>query len=206
MERCSLALLAALLLASAPSTLAASSTELSVTGLITPRSCTPILTNGGIVHHGKVTVKDLNPEQPTQLQNGTLYLYVNCEGATLFTLTTVDNRDGSSAIDPRDHGLGVINDDQNLGSVAFGLFDAVADSIPVKTIMSSNDGASWRVSPYLGHAGLTAFAMPTDLSTPIAIKDLHTRLTAVTTIVRADDLTLTDEVPIDGHVTVQINY
>jgi len=48
--------------------------------------------------------------------------------------------------------------------------------------------------------------MPTDLGTPIAIKDLHTRLSAVTTIVRANDLTLTDAVPIDGHVTVQLNY
>lgn len=206
MERCSLALLAPLLLASAPSALAASSTDLSVTGLITPKSCTPILSSGGIVHHGKVTVKDLNPDQPTQLETGTLYLYVNCEGATMFTLTTIDNREGSSAIDPHHHGLGVINDDQHLGSLAFGLFDAIADSNPVKTIMSSNDGASWRVSPYLGHAGLTAFAMPTDLGTPIAIKDLHTRLSAVTTIVRANDLTLTDEVPIDGHVTVQLNY
>jgi hypothetical protein len=206
MERCSLALLAPLLLACASSALAASNTDLSVTGVITPSACTPNLSGGGLVDHGKVTVKDLDAEQPTRLPTGTLYLYVNCEAATLFTLTTLDNRKGSSAIHPAHHGLGVVNDDQNLGSVAFGLFDAVADSKPVKTIMSSNDGASWRVSSYLGHAGLTAFAAPTDLSTPVAIKDLHARLTAFTTIVRGNDLTLTDEVPIDGHVTVQLNY
>lgn len=206
MERCSLALLAPLLLACAPSALAASSTHLSVTGLITPSACTPDLSGGGLVDHGKVTVKDLNGEQPTRLPTGTLFLNVNCEAATLFTLTTLDNREGSSAIHPAHHGLGVVNDDQNLGSVALGLFDTVADGNPVRTIMSNNDGASWRVSSYLGHAGLTAFAALTDLSTPIAIKDLHARLTAFTTIVRANDLTLTDEVPIDGHITVQLNY
>lgn len=206
MDRYALALLAPLLLACAPAIHAASNTELSVTGLITPSACTPSLSGGGIVDHGKVTVKDLNPEKPTSLQNGTLYLDVNCEAATLFTLTTIDNRDGSSAIHPNHHGLGVINDDQNLGSVAFGLFDTVADGAAVKTIMSRNDGASWRVSSYLGHAGLTAFASLTDLTTPIAIKDLNARLTAFTTIVRANDLTLTDEIPIDGHVTVQLNY
>lgn len=206
MERCSLVLLASLLSACAPSALAASTTDLSVTGMITPSSCTPRLTSGGVIDHGKVTMKDLDAEQPTRLPTGTLYLYVNCEGATLFTLTTRDNREGSSAIHPSHHGLGVVNDEQNLGSVAFGLFEPVADNESVRTIMSGNDGASWRASSYLGHAGLTAFAVPTDLTTPIAIKDLHARLSAFTTLVRANDLNLTDEVPIDGHVTVQINY
>jgi hypothetical protein len=131
---------------------------------------------------------------------------VNCGGATPFTLTTIDNREGTSAIHPNSHGLGTINDDQNLGSVALGLFDAVADGAAVRTIISLNDGATWRVSSYLGHAGQTAFAALNDLGTPIAIKDLRARLTAFTTIVRANDLTLTDEIPIDGHVTVQLNY
>lgn len=206
MDRCSLALLTPLLIACVPVAFAESSTHLSVNGLITPSACTPSLSGGGIVDHGKVTVKNLRPDQPTALDNGTLYLEVNCGGATPFTLTTIDNREGTSAIHPNSHGLGTINDDQNLGSVALGLFDAVADGAAVRTIISLNDGATWRVSSYLGHAGQTAFAALNDLGTPIAIKDLRARLTAFTTIVRANDLTLTDEIPIDGHVTVQLNY
>lgn len=206
MERCSLALLVPLLIVCAPVAVAASSTELSVTGIITPRACTPSLSGSGIINHGKVMAKDLSADQNTRLPNGTLFLEVSCESATLFTLTTIDNRGGSSAIHPTQHGLGIVNDDQSLGSVGFGLFDAVADSMPVKTIMSRDDGANWRVSSYLGHAGRTSFAALTDTSTPIAIKQLNARLTAFTTIVRANDLTLTDEIPIDGHVTVQLNY
>lgn len=197
---------ATLLIACSPGVFAASSTDLSVTGVITPSSCTPSLSSGGIVDHGKVTVKDLDPEQPTRLQTGTLYLEVNCEGATFFTLSTIDNRAGTSAIHPSHHGLGMINDDQKLGSVAFGVFDPIADTVTVKTILSRNDGTGWRPSSYLGHAGLTSFAAMSDLVTPIAIKDLSARLSAFTTIVQANDLTLVDEVAIDGHVTLQLNY
>jgi type 1 fimbria pilin len=202
-----LSLLAAvLLLTGAPPALANSNTDLTVTGMITPSACEPSLSSGGVVEHGKVEMKDLDPDQPTRLETGTLYLEVNCEAATLFTLTTVDNRSGSSAIHPTHHGLGIVNDDEKLGSVALGLFDAIADGAAVKTIMSRDEGASWRVSSYLGHAGRTAFAALNAPGTPIAIKVLRARLTAFTTIVRASDLTLTDEIPIDGHVTVQLNY
>lgn len=202
-----LSLLAAvLLLTGAPSALARSNTDLSVTGMITPSACKPSLSSGGIVEHGRVGMKDVHPDQPTRLENGTLYLDVNCEAATLFTLTTVDNRSGSSAISPSQHGLGIVNDDEKLGSVALGLFDAIADKAAVKTISSRDDGVSWRASPYLGHAGKTSFAAMNAPDTPIAIKDLHARLTAFTIIVRASDLTLTDEIPIDGHITVQLDY
>ena len=64
MERCSLALLTPLLIACAPMAFAASSADLSVTGLITPSACTPSLSDGGIVDHGKLTVKDLKRTSP----------------------------------------------------------------------------------------------------------------------------------------------
>lgn len=206
LDRCSLALSASLLIACAPVAHAASSTELSVTGTITPSACAPTLSDGGIVDHGKLTARDLDPLLPTRLPAGEMQLQVQCEAATYFTLTTVDNRAGSSAIKPEHHGLGMVNDDQKLGSVAFGVFDPHADSIAVLTIMSRDGGATWNRSTYLGHAGLTAFAAPSDPRTPIAIKDLNARLRAFTVIAPASDLTLLDELPIDGHATMQLKY
>ena len=82
----------------------------------------------------------------------------------------------------------------------------LADSNPVVTIMSRNNGASWGPSSYLGHAALTAFATPGDPHTPIALQHLSARLRANTIIAPATDLTLLDELPIDGHVTMQITY
>lgn len=197
---------AAWLLIGTSSAFAASSTDLSVTGTITPSACAPTLSDGGIVDHGKLTAKDLDPLLPTRLPVGEMQLAVHCEGATLFTLTTLDNRAGTSAIQPEYHGLGVVNDDEKLGSVGFGVFEPQADHRPVLTIMSRDGGASWGPSTYLGHAGLTAFATPDAPRTPIAIKELNARMRAFTIIAPASDLTLLDELPIDGHATLQLNY
>jgi hypothetical protein len=206
MDRTPSAALAILLATCTPGAFAASSMDLSVAGIITPASCTPSLSGGGVIDHGKLTAKDLHLEAPTSLKPGEMNLQVHCEGETFFTLTTVDNRAGTSAINPMHHGLGMINESQKLGSVAFGVFDPMADSVPVQAIFSSDGGASWRTSSYLGHAGLTSFAAPSDPTTPIALQDLSARLRAFTILVPATDLTLLDEVPIDGQATLQIKY
>lgn len=205
MERSTPAALALLLAACAPGAFAASNTDLSVTGIITPAACTPSLSDGGIVDHGKLTAKDLNQDKPTSLQVGEMNLQVQCEGPTFFTLTTEDSRAGSAALNPAHHGLGM-NDDQKLGNVAFGLFEPVANSGPVQTILSRDGGATWLPSSYLGHAALTAFAPPSGPFTPMALQTLSARLRAFTTIAPASDLTLLDEVPIDGLAVMQLKY
>ncbi|MEX5491445.1 hypothetical protein ABFV43_21890, partial [Pseudomonas fulva] len=86
----------------------------------------------------------------------------------------------------------------------FGVFEPIADSVPVTAIMSRDGGGSWGPSSYLGHAALTSFAAPGDTRTPIAMQDLSARLRAFTIVVPASDLTLLDEVPIDGHATLQL--
>lgn len=207
MERYPLALSACLLFTCTPAAMAASSTDLSVTGFITPGACAPTLSNGGIVSHGKVTVRDLDPALPTRLTTGEMQLLVHCAGTTYFSLTTLDNRAGTSAINPAFHGLGEVNDAEKLGSVAFGLFEPLADGRSVQTILSRDGGATWAVSTYLGHAGLTAFAAPGGPPhTPVAIRDLSARLRAFTIIAPAAGLTVLDELPIDGHATLQLKY
>ncbi len=198
--------LALLLAALAPGAFAASSTDLNVSGTITPSACAPVLSNGGVIDHGKMTSKDLQPASPTRLDAAEMRLEVQCEGETFFTLTTVDNRAGTSAINPRHHGLGMTAEKEKLGSVAFSLFDPVADDKPVKAIISSNGGANWSPSIYLGHEALTSFAALDGPNTPIALKTLNARLRAFTIIVPAEALTLLDEVPIDGQATLQLKY
>ncbi|WP_242171486.1 MULTISPECIES: DUF1120 domain-containing protein [unclassified Pseudomonas] len=206
MERTTPAALALLLAACAPGAFAASNTDLSVTGVITPSSCTPTLSDGGIVDHGKLTARDLDPDKPTSLQAGEMTLLVNCEGPTFFTLSTEDSRAGSAALNPAHHGLGMTNDDEKLGNVAFGLFDPVADGAPAQTILSRDGGATWYPSSYLGHTALTSFAAPSSPTTPMALQTLSARLRAFTMIAPASDLTLVDEVPIDGLAVMQLKY
>ncbi|OAE14234.1 hypothetical protein AZH11_02775 [Pseudomonas simiae] len=206
MVRPRITLAATLLIIGAGPVLAASNTDLSVSGIITPASCIPSLSDGGVVDHGKLSVKDLNADKPTSLQTGEMLLQVECQGPTFFTLTTVDSRNGSAALNPAHHGLGMINEDQKLGNAAFGLFDPVADSGPVQTILSRDGGATWAPSAYLGHTALTSFAPPSGPYTPMALQTLSARLLAFTTIAPASNLTLLDEVPIDGLAVMQLKY
>ncbi len=133
-------------------------------------------------------------------------LEVLCEGETFFTLTTVDNRAGTSAINPAHHGLGTTPEREKLGSVAFTLFDPVADDSPVKVIISRNGGANWSENPYLGHEAMTSFASLSGPNTPIALKSLSARLRVFSIIVPATSLTLLDEVPLDGQASLQLKY
>lgn len=206
MDRTYSAAFAVLLAACAPVTVVASSTDLSVTGSITPSSCTPTLSNGGVIDHGKMAAKDLQVVKPTLLDPAEMRLEVHCEGETFFTLTTVDNRAGTSAINPAHHGLGTTEENQKIGSVAFSLFDPMADDAAVDVVISRNGGATWAPSPYLGHEALTSFAAIGGPNTPIALKTLSARLRAFTIIVPATELTLLDEVPIDGQATLQLKY
>ncbi|AZF03884.1 DUF1120 domain-containing protein [Pseudomonas sp. R5-89-07] len=200
-------LLAPLLLACALQATAASSAQLAVQGAITPSACLPTLTHDGNIDHGKITAKDLDPEKPTALKQGELGLQVVCEGPTFFALSTIDNRAGSSAMNVAHHGLGVINGNERVGSAAFGLMNAVADdSVAVRTILSSDAGVSWHEAMVLGHGTLTAFALKDGLPRPIALTKVSAELRVYTTIVGASQLTLTDEVPIDGHATLEMKY
>ena len=208
MDRTTRTTLALILATCAPGAFAASSMDLSVTGAITPSACETTLSKGGVVDHGKLTARDLDPVLPTRLPTGEMQLEVHCEGATLFTLTTVDNRAGTAAIHPHSmHGLGMVNNDQKLGAVSFGVFEAVADNVSVQPIMSRDGGTTWGPSSYLGHAAQTAFSSSGGIPyAPIALQDLTARLQAFTVIAPAGDLSLLDELPIDGHATLQVKY
>lgn len=198
-------LVASLLLANLSTAWAASNTDLNVTGLITPNACTPGLSDGGTIDHGKLAARDLNPQSSTLLPRHSMRLSVRCEGSTFFALTTVDNREGTS-MSNRHHGLGMTPNDEKLGSVALGLSNPVADNTPVRTILSQDGGATWVASSYLGHTGLLAVASVDNTTQPIAVKELDADIGLSTRIARADGLTLIDEVPIDGHVTVELRY
>ena len=198
-------LTATLLLIGAGPVWAASSQDLTVKGVITPSACAPVVSGGGTVDFGKVSVKDLNADTYTDLPRETLLLSVRCEGPTIFTLNTIDTRAGTAASHFSWHGLGMTPSDEKVGDAGLGLYSPVADGIPVRTITSRDGGVTWIPSVMLSHTLLTAVADSDGLA-PIAIQELDAEIRLITHIAPASNLTLTDEVPIDGHATVQVNY
>lgn len=199
------ALSATALIGIAPYALAASSTDLTVTGVITPNACTPTLAGGGIVDYGKRSAKDLRPDQATSLGWETLQLTVNCDAATEFRLLPTDNKSGTS-YDGSDFGLGFINVDQKLGSFIVRIQDPIADGVAVQPLVSTTNGNTWFASRLMEPNLLSAFGAVGGAATPIAIKDLQTNLRVLARIARADSLDLTNDVLLDGSVTLTIDY
>lgn len=201
------ALSATALIGVVPNALAASSTDLTVTGIITPSACTPTLSGGGIVDHGKLSAKDLHQDKPTSLPTATLQLSVNCDSATTLRLKPIDNRPESTALDPYDYfGLGFINGNQKLGGVEVRMINPQADGVGVRHLVSQNNGDTWSSYSYMQPDTLSAFGAVAGPAIPIAIKDLVSEFWVHTVIARADSLDLSNEVALDGSVTLEILY
>ncbi|PRA28750.1 DUF1120 domain-containing protein [Pseudomonas poae] len=198
-------LVASLVLSSATSVFAASSVDLTVKGLITPSACTPSLSGGGVIDHGKISSKDLQADKSTLIGTHILILTVNCDAAILMAVHSIDNRLGSSPL-PSGFGLGWINGTQELGWYQLALLNPIADNVAVGTILSSDGGETWVDDNYWDRGLYMSVAAVTDASQPVAIKDLTVDLRVQTVIARTDGLDLSNEVPIDGSATLEVKY
>jgi type 1 fimbria pilin len=87
---------ASVMLLTCATTYAASTVDLAVKGLIIPSACTPSLSSGGIIDHGKISAKDLRPDNPTLIGTHTMTVAVLCDRAIPFALNSIDNRADSS--------------------------------------------------------------------------------------------------------------
>jgi len=191
----------------APAAFAASSTDLTVQGTITPNGCEPALSGGGVVDYGKMAAKELNPDSSTRLPDQELQLSIQCDAPTMLVFNTIDNRRGTSALYDNMHGLGLTPDDEMIGSSGFSLYTPMADGVAARTLASDDGGATWGPASYLGPTLLTAIGAAADNSyTPLAITRFTAQLRLLTLINHGDRLTVVDEIPMDGHATLQIKY
>ncbi|MFD6162281.1 DUF1120 domain-containing protein [Nocardia sp. NPDC060256] len=174
-------------------------------GLITPSACEPSLSNGGVVDYGKISVKDLNPDSPTVLGQQMTSLSVTCDAATLIALESIDNR-AYSAVEPGNYGLGLINETEKLGWYVVVLRNAVADGVEVLPITSDDQGDTWNFDAVWRAGRLLSVASMDDLSQPLRCRQLTVDLVLHTIIAPTNTLTLNDEVPIDGNVTLTVRY
>jgi type 1 fimbria pilin len=195
----------AFLLAGATCAFAASSTSLTVTGIITPVACTPSLSKGGLVNNGKISAGDLNPTRSTLVGKHPLQLTVACDAPARFALDPIDNRAGTGIVSGM-FGLGLTDDGEKLGYVQVAVKNALADGQPAQAIDSDDGGATWNRTPVTSPGYLLSVGSATDSSVPIAVEDLTMDFEVWTLIAPADSLTLTDEVVMDGSATFEMKY
>jgi len=193
----------ALLLSSA-NAFAASSVDLTVKGLIVPSACTPSLSGGGMIDHGKVSAKDLNPDRGTAIGVHTLSMTVDCDAPIQFALHPIDNRAASGLT--TDFGLGFINETQKLGHFSLTWRGMVADGVTVQPIASMDQGKTWYSEKFWEPSMYMAAASMSDDTQPLPIQNLSVDLEVLTMINAAASLDLSNEVTIDGSATVEVKY
>ena len=198
-------LAASLLLLNSAATFAASTVDLTVKGLIVPSACTPSLSGGGVIDHGKISAMDLNPDKNTVIGNNTLSMAVNCDAPIQFALHSIDNRAASGS--SIRYGLGFINETQVLGGYILTFANPVAEGgVVVQPIASGDQGNTWYREKFWDPGLYMSVAAMDDDTQPMAVKDLSLDLEVQTIINRADGLDLSNEVTIDGSATLEVKY
>ncbi|WP_248731101.1 DUF1120 domain-containing protein [Pseudomonas sp. MWU13-2517] len=209
MQQSQLVIAAALMLAGVSTVSAASSVDLSVTGKITPAACTPSLSRGGTVDHGKISVQDLNPRGNTQLPNATLTFEVNCVATTALAVKVTDNRFGTAGYtDWTDSyfGLGLASNNNKIGWYELRMNNATADGVP-REVIESVDGKTWLYAGTVWQPNwMRSLNGATGSYAPLPMQAFKADLDFITWIVDKNKLPAAEEVLIDGSATLDVVY
>ncbi|NVZ49605.1 DUF1120 domain-containing protein [Pseudomonas sp. B6002] len=200
-------LLITALMMSAGHVVAASSVDLSVKGTITPSACEVSVSNGGQFDLGKIAAKDLSPDGATYLPVLNAEVTTTCEGATLIALEPKDNRAGSAHInDDYLFGLGLINGTEKLGAMTAALRSHIADGVVAYSINSSDGGLTWTTGGFFKPTSNLVSVRQGATTAPVPVQLLVSTLRIEAEIAPTNSLTLTNEVPIDGSITLTVRY
>ncbi|MGY2138087.1 DUF1120 domain-containing protein [Pseudomonas reactans] len=193
--------------AATPLTYAASTVDLDVKGLITPRACTVSLSDNGLVDYQEIMAKTLHPSQFTVLPDKQMGFSIVCDAKVLFALVGIDNKPESSLEPERLYGLGmnIHAPGERLGRVSLSLRGPVGDMLPMQTLASPDKGETWKPEPYVYPGLYMGFARMGE-TLPVPIGQLVASLRVDTSISPANTLTLKERVPLDGSITLDLLY
>lgn len=210
MKRLSCSLVLAAMVASSAS-VAASTTDIRVTGAITPTPCTPSFSAGGVFYLGKTSASDLSQSQNTELRRVTQQLTITCNAATRFAFGGDDQRtDSTSSPGPNLYGLGEVSG-HKLGFYRILFLNTLVDGNGSKSYYSFDEGASWRdfasVTTFLykHDVGLNGFgSVGSTEPTPVTV--LVSDVEVEAQIAPINGLDLTGEIQLDGAMTIDLVY
>lgn len=206
---------------------AAEEVELTVVGTVVPAACEPTFTGGGHVNLGTIASAALSPTVFTVLQPQTIGFAITCTAPVAAGFTLADNRASAGAPVGIHHVLGRADEKsiygfstsagQQVGAYALES-DATftADGATVNRIGKQFAGGTWGTphdAPGLAvHTGIAGalgnyhgFAAPGTF-VPIAFTMLSGNIVVRAALNKTSDLTVTNEVAIDGSTTLNIAY
>lgn len=196
-----IALTGALLITGTTSVFAASTVDLTVKGIITPNACTPVLSGGGVIDHGKISAKDLDPDKPTHLPDQSIQLSITCDADTQIAFQVMDNV-GDPAEDSTAYSLGLIGA-QPVGGYYLSIESAVANGESAVPVSSEDKGSSWRAWKYINKARWSSVSQAAD-NTPATANNIQATVQVKTSI--NPGLVISDDVPFAGSATFTVMY
>jgi type 1 fimbria pilin len=201
--------------------------ELKVKGSIRPPGCTPTLTAGGTADYGVIPMKTLNQNSLTSLGEKTVGFSISCTAKIKVGLAATDNRKASviSGAPIGAFGLGT-SSGKNIGyySAYFDPDTATGDGVSVSVLLYNPGGGggnftdsngnttslpvtapSWG-STGSGNIGRGNLAFSSSGNAPQAYQTISGRFLIYTTIDRAANLPSSQDIPLDGSATIEVQY
>ncbi|QVM95367.1 DUF1120 domain-containing protein [Pseudomonas sp. SORT22] len=191
----------------------AATTDLTVTGTITPAACTPTLGNGGLVEYGSLALTELEETSTGyRLPVKSLSFSIECSAPAAFALIANDNRRDSSPANAWLFGLGT-HQDQAIGHfmMRWNYETLVIDGTQGYTIESIDNGNSWNAvfDGVLYDAGqapsnLVGFSITSSELGPAPATSVNLTMDVDGGINKG--LTLNGAMELDGSATIEIVY
>lgn len=199
----------------------AQSIDVRVIGTITPAACIPSLAGGGVVDYGNIAASTLNQTTATALPVRSVAFTITCDAPTRVALRAMDNRASSAVpgiiqiVSPgltAEHTFGLgVGAGKNIGGFALQLEPGgitLDGSTAITNMASSDGGATWtgRFGGYTRHDGRMMSWATTGSTVPTAFTTMAGTLDVHTVIDKAENLTLTSDVELDGLATLELVY
>jgi len=196
----------------APLSVHARSVDLQVRGTLAPAACTVLLGQDGRFDLGVVSGGMLSRTEETQLPDQRLDFRMQCAAPTMIALSTTDLRAGTASGTGTvgfKFGLGLTPEGEKIGSTLLRLDDLMVDGVDARTIFSSDQGGNWFGGPQIESAfrpdWWSTFAVA-GTPTPLVLQSVGAVLRTVTMVAPRAELTMTDEIALDGAVLIELKY
>jgi hypothetical protein len=221
-------LLATMLSFCVTSVFAAETAVLKVKGTLTNSACMPVLSNGGVVDYGTIHLGELSSTAVNQLGHKNIDLTIDCGAATKVSWNIVDDRadsragivvenaqfDGSAigtSATSQSYGVGKTTGGVNIGNYAMfvNVDSVIADGNAVDPIYLQNGQTIWSTNTNgstQGESERNITVAETGTLEPLAFKTATFPLTTSLAIQDTATLAITDDTPLDGQITISLNY
>ncbi|HDS6850529.1 DUF1120 domain-containing protein [Enterobacter sp. V87_3] len=205
---------------------AADTAVLKVQGKLTNASCTPTLSNGGIVDYGTVYLGELSATTTNQLGDRDASLTITCSSPTKVAWSVVDDRADSATSNvnvklglitgygayPDTYGLG-----KTTGGVSIGTWGFYFPSDHVPTVdgnqarmIETNSSGTWQQASYtVDHRDYTMVSLSTATqgqASPDAFTEAVFPFKVSAAIDNTTRLAITDDTQLDGQATFILKY